>query len=261
MPGLLQIHLPMTERRKKPMKKFWNWKNQTETAERTLFLNGTIAEESWFDDDVTPQLFKDELMSGSGNITVWINSPGGDCVAAAQIYNMLMDYKGDVTVKIDGIAASAASVIAMAGTKVLVSPVSMLMIHNPMTAAFGNSDEMQKAIEMLSSVKDSIINAYEIKTGLSRAKLSRLMDAETWMDANKAVELGFADEIMQRSTETENTAAPTVSMLYSKANVVNSLMEKIAAKCAIQPKAAVPERTGRSVDELRAKLNTIKNYI
>ena len=147
--------------------------DQTETSdeERTLFLNGTIAEESWFDDDVTPQLFKDELMSGSGNITVWINSPGGDCVAAAQIYNMLMDYKGDVTVKIDGIAASAASVIAMAGTKVLVSPVSMLMIHNPMTAAFGNSEEMQRAIEMLGSVKDSIINAYEIKTGLSRAKL------------------------------------------------------------------------------------------
>ena len=158
-------------------------------------------------------------MAGSGDITVWINSPGGDCVAAAQIYNMLMDYKGNVTVKIDGIAASAASVIAMAGTKVLVSPVSMLMIHNPMTAAFGNSEEMQKAIEMLSSVKDSIINAYEIKTGLSRAKLSHLMDAETWMDANKAVELGFADEIMQRSTESDGVPAPTVSMLYSKANV------------------------------------------
>ena len=243
------------------MKKFWNWKDQTETAERTLFLNGTIAEESWFDDDVTPQLFKDELNSGSGDITVWINSPGGDCVAAAQIYNMLMDYKGNVTVKIDGIAASAASVIAMAGTKVLVSPVSMLMIHNPMTAAFGNSEEMQRAIEMLGSVKDSIINAYEIKTGLSRAKLSRLMDAETWMDANKAVELGFADGIMSRTDETEDMVAPTVSMLYSKANVVNSLMEKIAAKCAIAPKPTVPERTGRSVDELRAKLNTIKNYI
>lgn len=246
------------------MKKFWNWKTRTVTnqetqeqvQERTLFLNGTIAEESWFDDDVTPQLFKDELMSGSGNITVWINSPGGDCMAAAQIYNMLMDYKGDVTVKIDGIAASAASVIAMAGTKVLVSPVSMLMIHNPMTAAFGNSEEMQKAIEMLGSVKDSIINAYEIKTGLSRAKLSHLMDAETWMDANKAVELGFADEIMQRSTETENTAAPTVSMLYSKANVVNSLMEKIAAKCAIQPKAETKHRA----DDLMERLNLIKNW-
>lgn len=246
------------------MKKFWNWKTRTVTnqetqeqvQERTLFLNGTIAEESWFDDDITPQLFKDELMVGSGDITVWINSPGGDCVAAAQIYNMLMDYKGNVTVKIDGIAASAASVIAMAGTKVLVSPVSMLMIHNPMTAAFGNSDEMQRAIEMLDSVKDSIINAYEIKTGLSRAKLSHLMDAETWMDANKAVELGFADEIMQRSTETENTAAPTVSMLYSKANVVNSLMEKIAAKCAIQPKAETKHRA----DDLMERLNLIKNW-
>ena len=96
---------------------------------RTLFLNGTIAEESWFDDDVSPKIFKDELFSGSGNITVWINSPGGDCVAAAQIYNMLTEYKDNVTVKIDGIAASAASVIAMAGTKVLMSPVSQLMIH------------------------------------------------------------------------------------------------------------------------------------
>ena len=195
-------------------------------------------------------------MSGSGNITVWINSPGGDCVAAAQIYNMLMDYKGDVTVKIDGIAASAASVIAMAGTKVLVSPVSMLMIHNPMTAAFGNSDEMQKAIEMLSSVKDSIINAYEIKTGLSRAKLSHLMDAETWMDANKAVELGFADGIMSRADEAEDMTTPTVSMLYSKANVVNSLMEKIAAKCAINPKSNHTQKA----DDLMDRLNLIKNW-
>ena len=126
---------------------------------RTLFLNGTIAEESWFDDDITPALFKEELLSGSGDITVWINSPGGDCVAAAQIYNMLMDYKGSVTVKIDGIAASAASVIAMAGTKIMVSPVSMLMIHNPATMAFGDSAEMQKAIAMLEEVKESIINA------------------------------------------------------------------------------------------------------
>lgn len=118
--------------------------NEEEVTERILFLNGTIAEESWFDDDVTPQLFKDELNEGTGNITVWINSPGGDCIAAAQIYNMLMDYKGDVTVKIDGIAASAASVIAMAGTKVLMSPVSMLMIHNPMTIAFGNKGRWKK---------------------------------------------------------------------------------------------------------------------
>ena len=159
----------------------------TQSQERILFLNGTIAEESWFDDEVTPTLFKDELNSGDGDITVWINSPGGDCVAAAQIYNMLMNYKGNVTVKIDGIAASAASVIAMAGNKVLVSPVSMMMIHNPATIAVGDTAEMQKAIAMLDEVKESIINAYEIKTGLSRAKLSHPMDAETWMDDNSAI--------------------------------------------------------------------------
>ena len=229
--------------------------------ERTLFLNGTIAEESWFDDDVTPQLFKDELLSGSGDITVWINSPGGDCVAAAQIYNMLMDYKGNVTVKIDGIAASAASVIAMAGTKVLVSPVSMMMIHNPMTVAFGNTGEMEKAIAMLDEVKESIINAYEIKTGLSRAKLSHLLDAETWMNANMAVELGFADEVMKRNEAENDIPQPAVAATYSRVAATNSLMEKLAAKCHIDSKKVEPEPTGRSVDELMEHLNTIKKYI
>ncbi len=184
-------------------RKFWNWiKNEDESVpdmERTLFLNGMISDETWYGDEVTPQLFKDELNAGNGNITVWINSPGGDVFAAAQIYNMLRDYKGSVTVKIDGIAASAASVIAMAGDNVLMSPVSMMMIHNPATVAFGDHTEMAKAIEMLEGVKDSIINAYSLKTGMSRAKLSRLMDAETWMDATKAVELGFADDIITKN--------------------------------------------------------------
>lgn len=229
--------------------------------ERTLFLNGTIAEESWFDDDVTPQLFKDELLSGSGDITVWINSPGGDCVAAAQIYNMLMDYKGNVTIKIDGIAASAASVIAMAGTRVIVSPVSMMMIHNPMTTAFGNATEMEKAIAMLDEVKESIINAYEIKTGMSRAKLSHLMDAETWMNANMALELGFADEIMQRSAEDEEMPQQAVAASYSRAAVTNSLMEKLSAKCKIDANPVETEPTGRSIDSLIEHLNTIKKYI
>ncbi len=192
-------------------------------------------------------------MSGSGNITVWINSPGGDCVAAAQIYNMLMDYPHDVTVKIDGIAASAASVIAMAGTKVLMSPVSTMMIHNPATIAWGDAGEMERAIAMLETVKDSIINAYEIKSGLSRAKLSHLMDAETWMDANKAVELGFADGILSRA-QTEDEAPPAGSALFSQAAVVNSLMGKIAQKCKIEH----PTLTGRSIDTLMERLELLK---
>ena len=191
-------------------RKFWNWiRNEDESvSERTLFLNGQISDETWYGDEVNPQLFKDELNAGTGNITVWINSPGGDVFAAAQIYNMLRDYKGSVTVKIDGLAASAASVIAMAGDTVCVSPLAMMMIHNPATLAMGEAKDMQKAIAMLSEVKESIINAYETKTGLSRAKLSHMMDDETWFNAKKAVELGFADKILFELDETEKKENP-----------------------------------------------------
>ena len=185
-------------------------------------------------------------------------------MAAAQIYNMLINYKGNVTVKIDGIAASAASVIAMAGTKVLMSPVSVIMIHNPATIAWGDSAEMQKAISMLDEVKESIINAYEVKTGLSRAKLSHLMDAESWMNANKALELGFADGILTRSSEAENMEQPQVSMMYSKVAVTNSLMDKIAAKCKIQKETdetLIPKATGRAVHSLMERLDLIKQHI
>lgn len=171
-------------------------------------------------------------MSGEGNITVWINSPGGDCVAAAQIYNMLKEYSGDVVVKIDGLAASAASVIAMAGDKVVMSPVAMMMIHNPSTVAFGEKVDMQKAIAMLDEVKESIINAYEIKTGMSRTKLAHMMDAETWMDAHSALDLGFADEIIGKVDEDIPQAG---NLVFSEATVMNSLMDKIAKRCRIQP--------------------------
>ena len=116
-----------------------------------------------------------------------------------QIYNMLRDYKGHVTVKIDSLAASAASVIAMAGDEVLISPTGMFMIHNPSTVAMGDHGDLEKAIDMLNEVKNSIINAYQAKTGMSRAKLSKLMEDETWMDANKAVEFGFADDVIHRN--------------------------------------------------------------
>ena len=243
-------------------KKFWKWTNLEDgepNVERTLELYGTIADESWFDDDITPQMFKDELNAGTGDIVVWINSPGGDCVAASQIYTMLMDYKGKVTVKIDGVAASAASVIAMAGTTVLMAPTALIMIHNPMTAAFGDMKDMQKAIEMLEEVKESIINAYELKTNLSRAKISHLMDSETWMNANKAIELGFADDILK--DEKLNTDAPAFA--FSGKAAENALMSKLVAKAAITHKSPVepepePEH-GRSVDDLMERLNLLKN--
>ena len=239
------------------MNRFWKWKNQTETEERTLFLNGTIAEDSWFDDEVTPQIFKDELNSGTGNITVYINSYGGDCVAAAQIYNMLTNYNGKVTIKIDGIAASAASVIAMAGDKVLMSPVSVIMIHNPLTMVCGDHKEMEKAIDMLAEVKESIINAYEYKTGLSRAKLSHLMESETWMNANKAVELGFADGISEKA----DNAPIADAVMFSQRAVSNALMNKLNAKYkpTVTKQAEIPKQNEHSVNEIMERLNSIEN--
>ena len=179
---------------------------------------------------MTPKLFNDELHAGDGNITLWINSPGGDVFAAAQIYNMLMDYPHDVTVKIDALAASAASVIAMAGTKVCMSPVAMMMVHNPATIAIGDTEEMQKAIDMLNEVKESIMNAYEIKSGLSRHKISQLMDAETWMNAREAVKLGFADEILFKDGEEPAQDADDAPMLFSRKAVTDSLLSQLIPK-------------------------------
>jgi ATP-dependent Clp protease protease subunit len=227
------------------MRRFWNWvRNSDET--RTLYLNGPIAEETWWGDEVTPKLFKGELLSASGNVTVWINSPGGDVFAASQIYNMLMDYTGQVTVKIDGLAASSASVIAMAGGEVYMSPVSMLMIHNPSTIAIGDSEEMLRAKALLDEVKESIINAYELKSGLSRVRLSHLMDAETWMNAKKAVELGFADKIM--FTDSKEPLDTGQGLIFSRLAVTNSLISKL-------PKP----KTGTPIESLDKRLSLISH--
>ncbi|MGJ3800437.1 Clp protease ClpP [Lactobacillus reuteri] len=176
------------------MKRFWDWSGPQN--QRVLTINGTIAENSWVDDEVTPQVFQDELNQGNGPIDIWLNSPGGDCVAASRIYTMLMNYPDDVNVKIDGIAASAASVIAMAGTKVSMAPTAMIMIHNPLTIVGGQKEDLDQASQMLAETKESIINAYELKTNLPREKISSMMDDETWMNVNKAIELGFADNML-----------------------------------------------------------------
>lgn len=189
------------------MKKFWNWIKDSDDT-RTLRLEGPIDEESFWGDEITPQMFRDELNAGEGDVTVWINSPGGNVFAAAEIYTMLKDYKGSITVKIDAIAASAASVVAMAGDTVQMSPVAMLMIHDPSTVAMGNTKDMEKAIEVLNEVKESIINAYASKSGLSHARIANLMSNETWMNAKKAVELGFADEILFSKKEDEPDSDP-----------------------------------------------------
>ena len=231
------------------MDKFWKWSVLDESdevkPERVLSLDGVIAEESWFDDDVTPKMFAEELNSDGGDVTVRINSPGGDVFAAAQIYNMLREYsenKRKVTVKIDSLAASAASVIAMAGDEVLMSPVSMLMIHNPSTIAAGERRDMEQAINMLDAVKNSIIEAYRKKTGLSEKALSDMMNDETWMNAGMAIKKHFADGYIGGKTSAENT------VMFARV----PFMKKVTAQLGA-PDNFIP------ADELYSRLHKLKS--
>ena len=230
------------------MRKFWNF--TSENSERILRLDGAISEETWWGDEVTPAAFRADLQSGTGDITVWINSPGGDVFAAAQIYNMLKEYPAKVTVKIDGLAASAASVIAMAGDKILMSPVSYLVIHNPATIAIGDGEEMLRAKAMLDEIKEGIINAYEAKTKLCRDQISRMMTEETTFNAKSAVVYGFADGILYDGEFNGEAVA------FSRAKVTNSLVGKL-------PKMS-HENVGKIYNSERLKSlkpNTLKRRI
>lgn len=223
------------------MNKFWCWTKNEETGERELAIDKAIGGDSflsWLCDEITPKKFREELNSGDGDIVVRINSEGGDIFAANEIYNMLKDYRGKVRVMIDAIAASAASVIAMAGDSVEISPVGIIIIHNPWTGTVGDAEEFKTVASQLESVKENIINAYELKTHLSRTKLAKMMDEETFIHAQKAVELGFADKIIgveNLSTETANDS------MSSRQQVANCIMNSIKAKHAAENKNAAPD--------------------
>ena len=170
-----------------------------------------------------------------------------------------MDYPHDVTVQIDGMAASAASVIAMAGTRVTMSPTSMMMIHNPFTIAQGDSAEMQKAIQLLDEVKESIINAYQIKTGQSRTKLSHLVDSETWMNAWKAKELGFCDEVMfaegDAQPDTQNVSGFSFARKTATACLMNRVMASVPKP---EPEKALVDENRVPAAEAEARLQRTK---
>ena len=212
------------------MRRFWSWvrdepapdpSSPTEGAGSApspdaLRIEGEIVSSAWWDDETAPRDFRAQLDGHPGPVTVWINSPGGDVFAASAIYTALMEH-GDITVKIDGLAASAASLIAMAGDQVLMSPTAMMMIHEPWTIAMGDETEMRKAQEQLIQVREGMLSAYERKTRRTRADIMTLLKAETWMSAEWAVDNRFADGILYHGNKQSGRPAALVDANIARA--------------------------------------------
>lgn len=232
-------------------KKFYSFV-KNEANETELRIEGVIANESWYEDEVSPKMFREELAKHSGDITVRINSPGGDVTAGVSLYNSLNEHDGHVTVKVDGLAASIASLIAMAGDKIIMLPASMMMTHLPWSVAMGNAKDMEQTVEMLKKVGESMIPIYAARTGLSEERVLELLEAETWMTAQDAVELGFADEAVEAKTSLASAMARIKDFTASTQSAVMQPMMSIQAK-ATPVKNEVEEAnatdTTPSVDE------------
>lgn len=184
-------------------RKFWEFRAQADNPKvGELLLYGEISEVSWWGDEVTPKQFREELeaLGDIEELRVYINSPGGDVFAGQAILSMLKRHSAYKVVYIDGLAASAASIVAMAGDVIRMPRNAMMMIHNVWTIVVGDANELREVADALDRITESVVAAYEEKTGLDRDEIKRMMDAETWMTAEEAVELGFADEIEDAKT-------------------------------------------------------------
>lgn len=233
--------------------KFWQVKNEVNGNSEILLYGPIAGERSWWGDEVTPRSFAEDLESLNGkDVTVRINSGGGDVFAAHAIHNQLIAYKGKVTVVIDGLAASAATIIAVAGDRIIMPSNALFMIHNP---AIGLSDyygaeELAQAVEALNAIKASIVAAYRKRCNVSAEELAAMMDAETWMGAAECLEKGFADEI-------QGSVSPVLNGSSLIVNSVNFDMKNFknqdALKACLNKKVEVQSMNNK----LEAFLNSL----
>jgi len=235
--------------------------NKKEPENIELRIEGDIIDDGdvwlyeWLEMEHTSKnQFRTELKKHDGkDITLWIDSFGGDVFAAAGMYNALMEHKGNVTVKIDGKAMSAATVIASAGTTVLMSPVAIYMVHNPLTGVMGDMHDLRKTADILDTVKDTIINAYQLKTGKSRNKISELMDNETYMSAKSAIKDGFADATLYENSEgTINNYVSDLS--FSRLAIQNSAKASINKLINIQKEEQNKDDTEKKTAQAKLEL-------
>ncbi|SKC57751.1 head maturation protease, ClpP-related [Maledivibacter halophilus] len=192
----------------KKNKKFWNFKS-LDKNQGELTLYGEISNETWWGDEVTPKEFKADLdnLGDVDTLNIYINSPGGDVFAGQTIYSILKRHKAQKNVYIDGLAASIASVIAMAGNTIFMPKNSMMMIHNPWTIGMGNAADFRKLAEDLDKIRESLIAAYENQSMLTRDEIIEIMDNETWLTAKECEEYGFCHVV-----EEEKKIAASVDM-------------------------------------------------
>lgn len=226
----------------RPGEAFWRMidASKSESGEAEVEFFGPISEFSWFGDEITPKAFKDELykVGKSRPVTVKVNSPGGEVFAAAAIRAILEDYPARVTADIIGLAASAATIVVGGANVVKMRDTATFMIHDPATIAWGTIDEMQQVVDILKTVKETILNGYEAKTGLKREKLSQLMKDETWMTAEQAKELGFVDEVIggeKPKTLPKNLRAGFINCLRNYANAPVDVVEMVQEEAEIEP--------------------------
>ena len=245
----------------KPVNKhFWKFINSAEDGKPPeLILEGDISSTTWWGDEVTPRQFTEEL-NALGNvpeIVVRINSGGGDVFAANAIYTRLKDHAAKITVKIDGWAASAATIIAMAGDVIEIPGNGVFMVHDPKMGAMGyfSAEDFKKAAAELDVIKQSIVNGYTLKTGKSAEEIAAIMSAETWYDGKQAVDAGFCDKLMFEDAQTtvENmgkVVVNSVSMNLDRfPNFTVSLLNRLTASTSggfsnttTTPKITVKER-------------------
>jgi ATP-dependent Clp protease protease subunit len=235
---------------------FWNLKNDAEAPEDgVLDIDGEIvAERGWFTPDGAC-IAKDfrKALKGVKNVTVHINSPGGDVMAGAEIYSALREHsmngEGTVTVIVTALAASAASIIAMAGDRILMHPVAYMMIHNPWTIAMGDAKELRKTAKTLDVISEGLVSAYETRTGKDREELKKMLENETWMSAGTCVEEGFADGIYgAEAGAAASLVRPT--MMSAKAHGVQEIISRI--------RAAEPEEDPEKEEEAKKRAEIVK---
>lgn len=232
--------------------KFWQVKNEVNGNSEILLYGPIAGESSWWGDEVTPRSFAEDLESlGGKDVTVRINSGGGDVFAAHAIHNQLVAYKGRVTVVIDGLAASAATIIAVAGDRIIMPSNALFMIHNPAIGLsdYYGADELLKAAEALNTIKGSIVAAYRKRCKASAEELAAMMDAETWMGAAECLEKGFVDEIQGSVSPVLNGSSLVVNSVNFN---IKNFKNQDALKACIQNQTEV-----KSMSKLEEFLNSL----